>query len=272
MPSRLGRIYILLAWALLVLPGETLWAKRPPPVAVAPVVYLGVTYEAPPWGIDVGIPQNGGIVEARDARTNALLWRKVVYQIHFDPKMEGDVQDVFVTSLRIQGHDLIVANERGREFAVDLSNHGVRELTNTPPASRGAKSTIDYSKDRDVQALSQTECFAFGPIAESGKRVDGEATLARILKRDDVIIPLIYVYNEGTPEARVYALAAFHCLAPQLFAQCRKDLVGGYNPIVHSMAGCVAHEGNLLEFLIRIQDGEYDSCIRKYSEEIEDPN
>jgi len=270
MPSGLGRF--LFAWALIAFPSEALWAKRSGPVPVVPIVYLGVRYEAPPWGSDVGIPQNGGIVEAYDVRTNAPLWRKIVYHIHYDPDMEDDVQDVFITSLRIRGNDLIVSNERGREFAVDLSSHEVRELAFTPPASRGAKSTIDYSKDQDVQALSQTEWFAFGPVGLSGKRVDGEATLARILKRDNVIRALIYVYNKGTPGARVYALAAFHFLAPQLFAQCRRDLVGGYNPIVKSMAGCVSREGNLLEFLIRIQDGEYDSYVRKYSEEIKEPN
>jgi hypothetical protein len=107
--------------------------------------------------------------------------------------------------------------------------------------------------------------FAFDIVALSG-RSRGEVVLSRLLKGEDRIRPLIDVYNRGTTEAKVYALAAFHFLAPQLFEQCRKDLVGKYNPMVRAMSGCLSVDGTLLEFLIRIHHGEYDSFIRRYAE------
>ena len=76
----------------------------------------------------------------------------------------------------------------------------------------------DYSTDPDVVALAKVKHFAFGVVAMSGLS-PGETLLARILKRDDKIRPLIEVYNRGTPEAKVYALAAFHFLAPDTAVQ-----------------------------------------------------
>jgi hypothetical protein len=127
--------------------------------------------------------------------------------------------------------------------------------------SRAGELRVDYSGDNDVRALAEVRLFAFDIIALSG-RSPGEVALSRILKRDDKIRPLIEVYNRGTTEAKVYALAAFHFLAPQLFEQCRRDLVGKFNPMVHAMSGCMSADGTLLEFLIRIHHGQYDGYIR----------
>ena len=129
--------------------------------------------------------------------------------------------------------------------------------------ARGIESRIDYSADDDVRALAEVKVFAFDVVALAG-RTPGEVVLARLLKRDDSIRALIEVYNRGTTEAKVYALAAFHQLAPPLFEQCRRDLVGKYNPMVRAMSGCLPADGTLLEFLIRIHQGQYDGYIRTY--------
>ncbi len=128
-----------------------------------------------------------------------------------------------------------------------------------------AESVVDFSKDSDVAALAQTRLFALEIVALHG-RPQGEVAFARILKRDDKIRPLLEVYNRGKPEAKVYALAAFHSLAPSLFEHYRKELVGKYNPMVRSMNCCLPANGTLLEFLIRIHHREYDSYIRKQTE------
>ena len=121
-----------------------------------------------------------------------------------------------------------------------------------------------YSVDANVRALAKVKLFAFDVIAMSGKS-SGETLVSRILKKDDAIKYLVEVYNRGTPEAKVYALASFHYLAPELFEICRKDIVGKYNPVVHSMEGCLVHEGSLLEFVMRAEHGQYDAYIRKYA-------
>ncbi len=128
----------------------------------------------------------------------------------------------------------------------------------------GASSQVDYSTDADVRALASVQFFAFDIVALVG-RSQGEAALARILKREDKIRPLLEVYNRGTNEAKVYALAAFKHLAPPLFEQCRRDLVGKYNPVVRSMSGCLSADGTLLEFLIRIHQGQYEGYIRSHT-------
>jgi hypothetical protein len=130
--------------------------------------------------------------------------------------------------------------------------------------ARGDETRVDYSADADVRALAQVKLFAFDVVALSG-RSQGELVLSRLLKREDKIRPLIEVYNRGTTEAKVYALAAFHVLAPQLFEQCRRDLVAKYNPMVRAMSGCLSADGTLLEFLIRIHHGQYDGYIRTHT-------
>ena len=133
-----------------------------------------------------------------------------------------------------------------------------------PLAASAAEQVIDYSTDADVRALSATKEFAFGLVFLM-RRTQSEAALARILRREDKIRPLIEVYNRGTPEAKAYALAAFHYLSPELYQQCRKDIVGSYNPKVRVLRGCCLEEGSFLELAIRIHHGEYDDEIKKYA-------
>jgi len=128
-----------------------------------------------------------------------------------------------------------------------------------------AERPVDYIADDDVRELCSTKLIAFGLPTEKGY-VGSEERLARILKREDYVRPLLEVYNRGTPEAKVYALVAFHYLSPTLFEQCRKDLVGKYNPVVRGYDGRLQSvcEGTLLEYIIRIHKGEYDSLCAVY--------
>jgi hypothetical protein len=129
--------------------------------------------------------------------------------------------------------------------------------------SRGAEAT-KYSLDEDVRSLCGVKMFSFDIIGMMGIS-KGEVVLSRILKKDDRLKYLFEVYNRGTPESKVYALAALHYLAPDVFKICWKDCVGKYNPIIHSMDGCISGEGTLLEFFTRIQAGQYDPYIKKYT-------
>jgi hypothetical protein len=98
-------------------------AKRTPPPDVPPVVYEGVRYEAPPFSNDCG--QNGGSVVAYDSATDAQLWTLQVYCTQYDPNLETDVQDVFITSLEIENGRLSVVNEKGLHYTIDLKTHDV---------------------------------------------------------------------------------------------------------------------------------------------------
>ncbi len=109
----------------LLLPA-TAFAKRAPPKDVPPIVHEGVEYRFPHFGYLKEEGQNGGIVEAHDRKTGKLLWRLKVYSPARDAGLEGDVQDVFITSAKLEGGKLVIANERGETYEVELATRAVR--------------------------------------------------------------------------------------------------------------------------------------------------
>ena len=97
--------------------------KRSAPAEVPPVVSDGVRYEDPHTDNPCG--QNGGCVVAYDDASGALLWSLKVYCTQYDPQLEQDVQDVFITSLAVDNGQLDVTNEKGLHFAIDLQTHAI---------------------------------------------------------------------------------------------------------------------------------------------------
>jgi hypothetical protein len=92
-------------------------AKRTVPRVVEPVTVHGVTYSAPATAM--------GFVVAVHASSGRELWRRRIYRIRFDPSLERDVQDVFITSLTLRGGSLVIANEHGARYALNLSTRKV---------------------------------------------------------------------------------------------------------------------------------------------------
>jgi hypothetical protein len=107
-------------------------AKRAAPEAVPALISGNIKYIAP----DV-LPNHRSIygkstcseksmcVEARNKKTGKLLWQVEVYPIEIDPSVELDVQYIYITSLKIERGQLIVKNESGQVFMVDLQTHKV---------------------------------------------------------------------------------------------------------------------------------------------------
>lgn len=92
--------------------------------------------------------QNGGYIEARDLKTNEVLWGIQVYETQTDPKLETDVQDVFITALSIDGDTLKVSNERGEIYLVALATRKAIKAENTAdrPVSIGVKRWWEFWK------------------------------------------------------------------------------------------------------------------------------
>ena len=86
-------------------------AKRAAPKPVAPVVHGGVEYRA----------KDMCYVEAVELPSKKTLWRTRVYYVWYMPLAEKDCQDVFISSLSVQGEKLLVRNEVGRSYRVDLA-------------------------------------------------------------------------------------------------------------------------------------------------------
>lgn len=69
--------------------------------------------------------QNGGMLVVFDCATGRQLWQTCVFKTDYDPALEQDVQDVFITGLRLDGESLVVDDEAGRAWRVDLSTRQV---------------------------------------------------------------------------------------------------------------------------------------------------
>jgi len=109
--------FLLLICAALVTGIVPASAKRGAPAAVAPVVVKGVEYSAPHNAM--------GFVVATGISSGKELWRVRIYEVRVDPNLERDVQDVFITSLVAKDDTLIVTNERGEKYTLDLKTRKV---------------------------------------------------------------------------------------------------------------------------------------------------
>ena len=114
----MSRFVLIFVAAALSLPSLAL-AKRVAQAEVKPVVYQGIRYIAPN---DDG---RRAYIEAWDVRTNKKLWDLTIFVNRIDPKLEEDVQWVFIKALRVQDGALIVTPERGRTYQVDLKTRAV---------------------------------------------------------------------------------------------------------------------------------------------------
>ncbi len=113
--------HLIMALVLLVVlvPG-TAHAKRKPAPTVEPVIYGGVRYIVP--------NDNGrrAYIQAWDTKTNKMVWEVTVFRNFINPLIEEDVQWVFIAGMKIQDGRLLVRNENGRTYRLDLETGRVQ--------------------------------------------------------------------------------------------------------------------------------------------------
>src|SRR5436305_3424224 len=96
-------------------------AKRSAPPRVEPAIHDSIRYVAPN---DDG---RRGYIEAWDVQSNKKLWELTVFTNRIDPKLEEDVQWVFVKSLSIRDGGLMVTSERGATYHIDLNTRAITQ-------------------------------------------------------------------------------------------------------------------------------------------------
>jgi hypothetical protein len=96
-------------------------AKRAAPPKVEPLIHAGVCYVAPN---DDG---HRAYVEAWDVQTNKKLWDLTVFTTRIDPKLEEDVQWVFIKKLSVHDDTLIATTERGQTYQIDLRTRTIAQ-------------------------------------------------------------------------------------------------------------------------------------------------
>lgn len=105
-------------------------ASRAPPPVVPPVVHAGVRYEQLDDQRLAGIDPDANYLVARDVVSNAVLWTLQIYRTEVVPGLETDVQAVYFKSLQLSedATELLIADEIGRHFVVDLAARSVRQV------------------------------------------------------------------------------------------------------------------------------------------------
>ena len=105
---------------MLVLVATPAVAKRAPAPHVPPVEHNGIRYIA---------PNHSGrrpTLQAWDIQTRTMLWEVVVYHNRIVPLLEEDVQWVLIEKLEVIEGELVVTNERGKTYRVDLKTGRVK--------------------------------------------------------------------------------------------------------------------------------------------------
>ena len=103
-------------------------AKRSAPARVGPVTVNGVRYAVPHFRSESpGMAHSGGYIEAVDEKSGGRLWLKEIYRYAVHGTLEGDVQDVFIVSLEVEGASLKIRDEAGGKYQVPLPPLVLRE-------------------------------------------------------------------------------------------------------------------------------------------------
>jgi outer membrane protein assembly factor BamB len=90
----------------------------PPPV-VPPITHEGVVYQATGDG-------ETAFIMAKDVKTGKELWKAKVYHVQIDPLKEGDVQTIFFKGMLLSREKLLIQDEAGRYYRLDLKTQKVQ--------------------------------------------------------------------------------------------------------------------------------------------------
>lgn len=108
-------------------------ASRLPPAKVETVTIGGIGY-AQRAGKESVDGQVGGFLAAYGAK-GEMLWTIKIYDNRRKPGLEGDVQDVYFSSMSLDPDGrLRIVNERGDTFLVDVKTRNVTALPKSKPA------------------------------------------------------------------------------------------------------------------------------------------
>jgi hypothetical protein len=85
-------------------------SKRAPAKVVTPITIGDIKYSA-----------SLNEIVATTVSNNTMIWKKKIYDIIYELDLEQDVQDVFIDSIALVDSNLIVRNELGAFYFINLS-------------------------------------------------------------------------------------------------------------------------------------------------------
>jgi hypothetical protein len=180
-------------------------AKRIPPAKVEPVVYEGIRYVAPN---DDG---RRAYIEAWDVQTNSELWDLTVFTNRIDPKLEEDIQWVFISELSLRDGTLIVKSERGTTYQVDLRTRVITESNATRSPTPGETlhphdmpDLIDRAIANGLLGKKYELSYSLNPFYLRGDfNGDGKIDVAVLVKQRSTGKIGIAIINGATDEVTV---------------------------------------------------------------------
>lgn len=206
---------------ILVLVATPCLAKRVPAPKVPPMESGGIRYVAP--------NTNGrtAYVEAWDIRTGRKLWTAKVFTNRIRPRLERDVQWVYIKKLEIVGQRLIATDERGGTHVVDLGRQAPDAWETGPTIS-----VADQAAVRPRLVYVKGNALWSAPLQANG-RVASRARAAKLLdlgrlKRDE------WVELAASPDGRWLALTREADDSPSSILL---DLTATDKGRVHKLAG-----------------------------------
>jgi hypothetical protein len=180
-------------------------AKRAAPTKIEPVIHDGIRYVAPN---DDG---RRAYIEAWDVQTNKKLWDLTVFTNRIDPKLEEDIQWVFINGLSLHDGTLIVASERGNTYEIDLETKAITksDATRSPTPDGAAHpqdvpEVIDRAITNGLLAKEYALSFRVNPLHLHGDfNGDGKADTAVLVKRRSTGKVGIAIINGATEKVTI---------------------------------------------------------------------
>jgi hypothetical protein len=65
---------------------------------------------------------------ATDTLSQNILWKKEIYKVIYDEKMERDVQDVFIDSISLKDNLMIIRNENTEFYSLNIKTKEVIQI------------------------------------------------------------------------------------------------------------------------------------------------
>ena len=180
----IGNLRTLMLMAVVLAPSLAP-GKRTAPEQVTPIVHESIRYVAPN---DDG---RRGYIEAWDVQTNKKLWDLTVFTNRIDPKLEEDVQWVFIKSLSIRDGKLLVTSERGATYQVDLNTRVITQADAVPSPTLNAAAEHHHIPEPVQRAIANRALakdydlsFQMNPFYRSGDfNGDGKIDVAVLVKQ-----------------------------------------------------------------------------------------
>jgi outer membrane protein assembly factor BamB len=110
--------HVIIAMVVLGILPTSSFAKRLPPPAVEPISRNSVIYSE--YGEDS--------ILATDKKTGEQIWKRQIYVVKHMPGLEPDVQACFITKISLKDNKLIVTNEEGYRYELNIDTLEVKVL------------------------------------------------------------------------------------------------------------------------------------------------